>query len=54
MAHPSGLTDRQVAEIQDLWHHRITIASLAERYHISTDMVRKIIAMPYDEGGENN
>jgi hypothetical protein len=48
--HPSGLTPDQVAEIQDLWRRRTTIASLAEAYHISTDMVRKIIAAP--EGSE--
>lgn len=44
--HPSGLTDRQVAEIQDLWRTRVTIAKLAEQYNISTDMVRKIIGAP--------
>jgi hypothetical protein len=48
--HPSGLTDRQIAEIQDKWRTRVTIASLAEEYHIPTDMVRKIIAVP--EGRE--
>lgn len=50
--HPSGLTDRQVAEIQDLWRRRTTIASLAEAYNISTDQVRKIIAVP--ERGDDN
>lgn len=43
MSHPSGLSDRQVAEIQDKWRTRTTIASLAEAYNISPDMVRKII-----------
>jgi len=49
--HPSGLSDQAVREIQDLWRTRTTIASLAERYRISTDMVRKIIAIP--EGDDN-
>lgn len=48
--HVSGLTDRQVREVQDLWKTRTTIASLAEKYKITTDMVRKIIAIP--EGRE--
>lgn len=49
--HPSGLTERQIAEIQDLWRTRTTIATLAERYNIPTEMVRKIIAVP-EEGRE--
>ena len=49
MHRPSGLTERQVLEIQDLWRTRTTIATLAERYGITTDMVRKIIAMPREE-----
>lgn len=48
--HPSGLSDQQVREIQDLWRTRTTIASLAEAYNISTDMVRRIIGAP--EGRE--
>lgn len=46
--HPSGLTDRQVAEIQDLWKRRTTIVSLAETYGTTTAMIRKIIAAPDD------
>lgn len=48
--YPYGLTDRQVQEIKDLWHQRITIVRLAERYSVQPDVIRKIIAMPYDEG----
>lgn len=52
MPHPSGLTDEQVREVQDLWHNRPTIASLAWWFRISEDMVRKIIAMPYEREEE--
>ena len=46
--HPSGLTPDQVAEIRTC--ETPTVASTGERYNISTDMVRKIIAAP--EGSE--
>ena len=44
--HQSPLTEREVLEIQDLWRTRTTIASLAERYGVSTDVIRKIISLP--------
>lgn len=51
--HPSGLTPEQIREVQELWHTRTTIESLAYWFDITTDMVRKIIAMPYDEDKDN-
>lgn len=47
--HPSGLSDQLVAEILRLWQDRTTIDSLAERFDITPDQVRKIIAVPRKE-----
>ena len=53
--HPSrlGLTERQVAEIQDLWRRRTTIASLAADYGVTTDVIRKVISIPGKEVNDN-
>ena len=52
MPHPSGLTRQQIAEIQDKWHRRTTMESLATEYGISQEMVRKILFLPDKEGGD--
>jgi hypothetical protein len=51
--HSSGLTDRQVAEIQDKWRRRTTIASLADDYGVSTDVIRHLISIPEERKGGN-